>query len=254
MSGHSKWANIKHKKAKADAEKGRTFTKVAREIIVAARQGGGDPEANFKLRMAIEKARSVNMPNDSILRAIKRGVGATEGDQNFEQISYEGYGPGGVAILLDVLTDNRNRAASDIRHIFSRHGGNLGEAGCVSWMFDRQGVISLDLKASNKSEDELMVLAADAGAVDFRVDGDTAEVVTTPEDFERVREHIQAEGLNPVAAEITMVPKTTVTVTGKDARQLLELVEALEEHDDVSQVYANFDIPDEEMERIAEAR
>ncbi|HHY47138.1 MAG TPA: YebC/PmpR family DNA-binding transcriptional regulator [Firmicutes bacterium] len=254
MSGHSKWANIKHKKAKADAEKGKVFTKVAREIIVAARQGGGDPDANFKLRMAIEKARSVNMPNDSIMRAIKRGVGAAEGDQNYEQISYEGYGPGGVAILLDVLTDNRNRAASDIRHIFARHGGNLGEAGCVAWMFDRRGVISIDLKAAKKSEDDLMVLAADAGAIDLKMNGDTAEIVTTPEDFEKVRERMEAEGLKPVEAEITMVPKTTVTVTGKEARQLLELIESLEDHDDVSQVYANFDIPDEEMERIAEAR
>ncbi|HHY98160.1 MAG TPA: YebC/PmpR family DNA-binding transcriptional regulator [Firmicutes bacterium] len=253
MSGHSKWANIKHKKAKADAEKGKIFTKVAREIIVAARQGGGDPEANFKLRMAIEKARSVNMSNDSIMRAIKRGAGASGEDQNYEQLSYEGYGPGGVAIMLDVLTDNKNRSASDIRHIFARHGGNLGESGCVAWLFDRVGVISIDLASSGKTEDELMAHAIEAGALDLKVEDGIAEITTQPDDLNEVCEYLKRNGIPFDKAEITMVPKTTVRTTGKEAQQVLALVEDLEDHDDVSKVYANFDIPDEEMEQLAGA-
>lgn len=251
MSGHSKWANIKHRKAKADAERGRMFTKVAREILVAAREGGPDPEANFRLRMAIERARAVNMPNDSIMRAIKRGAGES-GAETYEEITYEGYGPGGVAIMVEVMTDNRNRAASDVRHIFTRHGGNLGESGCVAWMFRKKGLLVVDLADTKMSEDDLMNLAVEAGAEDFKVDGATVEITTDPADFESVQKFLQDHGVRFTVAELTMVPQTTVRVTGKEARQVLSLTEALEELDDVQQVHANFDIPDEEMEAAAE--
>ncbi|MGE5587330.1 MAG: YebC/PmpR family DNA-binding transcriptional regulator [Clostridia bacterium] len=251
MSGHSKWANIKHRKAKADAERGRMFTKVAREILVAAREGGPDPEANFRLRMAIDRARAVNMPNDSIMRAIKRGAGES-GTETYEEIIYEGYGPGGVAIMVEVMTDNRNRAASDVRHIFTRHGGNLGESGCVAWMFRKKGLLVVDLAEAKVSEDDLMNLAVEAGADDFKVDGATVEITTDPADFENVQKFLKNHGVTFTVAELTWVPQTTVRVTGKDAKQLLSLTEALEELDDVQQVHANFDIPDEEMEAAAE--
>ncbi|MCR4402822.1 MAG: YebC/PmpR family DNA-binding transcriptional regulator [Firmicutes bacterium] len=251
MSGHSKWANIKHRKAKADAERGRMFTKVAREILVAAREGGPDPEANFRLRMAIDRARAVNMPNDSIMRAIKRGAGES-GAETYEEIIYEGYGPGGVAIMVEVMTDNRNRAASDVRHTFTRHGGNLGESGCVAWMFHKKGLLVVDLADVKLSEDDLMNLAVEAGADDFKVDGATVEITTDPSEFENVQKFLRDHGVAFTVAELTWVPKTTVRVTGKDAKQLLSLTEALEELDDVQQVHANFDIPDEEMEAAAE--
>ncbi|MGE5593660.1 MAG: YebC/PmpR family DNA-binding transcriptional regulator [Betaproteobacteria bacterium] len=251
MSGHSKWANIKHRKAKADAERGKMFTKVAREILVAAREGGPDPEANFRLRMAIERARAVNMPNDSIMRAIKRGAGES-GTETYEEIIYEGYGPGGVAIMVEVMTDNRNRAASDIRHIFTRHGGNLGESGCVAWMFRKKGLLVVDLADSKMSEDDLMNLAVEAGAEDFKADGATVEITTDPADFENVQRYLKGHGVAFTVAELTWVPQTTVRVTGKDARQVLTLTEELEDLDDVQQVHANFDIPDEEMEAAAE--
>ena len=250
MSGHSKWANIKHRKAKADAERGRMFTKVAREILVAAREGGPDPEANFRLRMAIERARAVNMPNDSIMRAIKRGAGES-GAETYEEITYEGYGPGGVAIMVEVMTDNRNRAASDVRHIFTRHGGNLGESGCVAWMFRKKGLLVVDLADTKMSEDDLMNLAVEAGAEDFKVDGATVEITTDPADFESVQKFLKDHGVRFTVAELSWVPQTTVRVTGKEARQVLSLTEALEELDDVQQVHANFDIPDEEMEAAA---
>ncbi|NPV52052.1 MAG: YebC/PmpR family DNA-binding transcriptional regulator [Firmicutes bacterium] len=253
MSGHSKWANIKHKKAKADAMRGRVFTRVAREIIVAARQGGGDPEANFRLRMAIQKARDVNMPNESIVRAIKRGTGEGGEGSNYEELTYEGYGPGGVAVLLDVMTDNKNRTASDIRYIFSKHGGNLGEAGCVAWMFEKRGLITMNRSDTSLSEDDLMNYAVEAGAEDFKADEETVEIITNYEDLESVREFLASKGLKLATAEVTMVPKTTIPVSGKEARQVLELVESLEDHDDVQQVYANFDIPEELMEQLAEA-
>jgi len=251
VSGHSKWANIKHRKAKADAERGKMFTKVAREILVAARQGGPDPEANFRLRMAIERARAVNMPNDSIMRAIKRGAGES-GTETYEEIVYEGYGPGGVAIMVEAMTDNRNRAASDIRHIFTRHGGNLGESGCVAWMFRKKGLLVVDLAESKMSEDDLMNLAVEAGAEDLKVDGSTVEITTDPADFEKVQKYLKDHGVAFTVAELTWLPQTTVRVTGKDARQVLSLTEELEDLDDVQQVHANFDIPDEEMEAAAE--
>ncbi|MDI7246597.1 MAG: YebC/PmpR family DNA-binding transcriptional regulator [Bacillota bacterium] len=251
MSGHSKWANIKHRKARADAERGRMFTKVAREVLVAAREGGPDPEANFRLRIAIDRARAVNMPNDSIARAIKRGAGES-GAETYEEIVYEGYGPGGVAIMVEVMTDNRNRAASDVRHTFTRHGGNLGETGCVAWMFRKKGLLVADLADLKMSEDDLMALVVEAGAEDFKSDGSTAEITTAPEEFENVQKFLKEHGVDFTVAELTMVPQTTVRVTGKEARQVLSLTEALEELDDVQQVHANFDIPDEEMEAAAE--
>lgn len=227
------------------------FTKVAREILVAARQGGPDPEANFRLRMAIERARGVNMPNDSIMRAIKRGAGES-GTETYEEIVYEGYGPGGVAIMVEAMTDNRNRAASDIRHIFTRHGGNLGESGCVAWMFRKKGLLVVDLAESKMSEDDLMNLAVEAGAEDLKVDGSTVEITTDPADFEKVQKYLKDYGVAFTVAELTWLPQTTVRVTGKDARQVLSLTEELEDLDDVQQVHANFDIPDEEMEAAAE--
>jgi len=227
------------------------FTKVAREILVAARQGGPDPEANFRLRMAIERARGVNMPNDSIMRAIKRGAGES-GTETYEEIVYEGYGPGGVAIMVEAMTDNRNRAASDIRHIFTRHGGNLGESGCVAWMFRKKGLLVVDLAESKMSEDDLMNLAVEAGAEDLKVDGSTVEITTDPADFEKVQKYLKDHGVAFTVAELTWLPQTTVRVTGKDARQVLSLTEELEDLDDVQQVHANFDIPDEEMEAAAE--
>ncbi len=251
MSGHSKWANVKHRKAKADAERGKVFTKVSREILVAARQGGPDPEANFRLRMAIEKARSVNMPNDNIMRIIKRAAGASEAE-NYEEITYEGYGPGGVAIMVDVMTDNRNRAASDVRHTFAKHGGNLGETGCVAWMFRKTGLLVADMKDQEVTEDDLMALAVEAGAQDYKSDGDTVEITTDPEDFESVRRFMEARRVRFTVAEVTMVPHSTVRVTGKEARQVLNLTEALEDLDDVQQVHANFDIPDDELEAAAQ--
>lgn len=251
MSGHSKWANVKHRKAKADAERGRAFTKVSREILVAAKQGGPDPEANFRLRMAIEKARAVNMPSDNITRIIKRASGEAEAE-NYEEITYEGYGPGGVAIMVDVVTDNKNRAASDVRHTFSKHGGNLGESGCVAWMFRKKGLLVADLRELAMSEDDLMALAVEAGAEDYRSDGDTVEITTDPEDFESVEKFLKGKGVRFTVAEVTMLPQTTVRVAGKEARQVLTLTEALEDLDDVQQVHTNFDIPDEELEAAAE--
>lgn len=253
VSGHSKWANVKHRKAKADATKGRVFTKVARELIVAAREGGGDPEANSRLRIAMQKAREANMPHDSIMRAIKRGAGGDDDAARYQELTYEGYGPGGVAILVDVMTDNKNRTASDIRYIFSKHGGNMGEAGCVAWMFEKKGLLSIDRKAGHVDEDEAMGYALEAGAEDFKVDEDSTEIITNYEDFEDVRRFLEGKGLPFSVAEITMVPKSTVQLSGKEARQVLQLVEALEDHDDVQQVHANFDIPEEVMEEIAGA-
>lgn len=251
VSGHSKWANIRHKKAKVDATRGKIFTKVAREIIVAARQGGGDPEANFRLRMAIQKARSVNMPNDSIMRAIKRGIGESGEANAYEELTYEGYGPGGVALLLEVMTDNKNRAASDIRYLFSKHGGSLGEAGCVAWMFERRGLLAVDKERLGMSEDDLMALAVEAGAEDFKVEDGSVEITTAYEDFEHVREFLESKGVEFTVAELSMIPKTTVEVTGKTAQQVLALIEDLEELDDVQEVYANFDIPEGTLEEAS---
>lgn len=247
MSGHSKWAQIKHKKAKTDLERGKAFSKLIRLITVAARQGGGNPENNPRLRLAIQKAREMNMPQENIEKAIKKGTGELEGVA-YEEIIYEGYGPGGVAIMVEATTDNRNRTTAEIRHLFSKHGGNLGETGCVSWVFERKGLISFE--KGKVDEEEVMAVAIDAGAEDIRSTETTIDVITAPEDFDRVKEAIERSGLQYAVAQVTMVPKTTVSVEGKQAQQVLSLIEALEDHDDVQEVYANFDIADELLESL----
>lgn len=250
MAGHSKWANIKHKKAREDARRGKIFTKLIREITVAARDGGGDPSSNPRLRTAIERARAENMPGENIERAIKRGTGEA-GGVNYEEYTYEGYGPGGVAILVEVLTDNKNRTVSEVRHIFSKYGGSLGESGCVSWVFEKKGLFTFSF--DEVDEDYLMEAAIEAGAEDVKsVPEDRLyEVYTDPSSFHLVKEIFDTRGLKYTLAEITMVPKTTIKVTGSDAEKVLKLVEALEENDDVQHAYANFDIPSEEMERLS---
>lgn len=245
MSGHSKWANIKHKKAKVDAQRGKLYTKIAKEIIMAAKQGGGDAEANFALRMAIDKARAANLPNENINRAVQRGVGAQDGD-NYESFSYEGYGPGGVAVIVDLLSDNRNRTASDIRHLFSKNGGNMGETGCVSYMFDRKGVILIDREEETRSEDDLLLLVLEAGAEDLQTEEDSFQVITAPDELEAVRRFLQQQGVKMESAELSMLPQTMVAVEGEAAEKALKLLNALEEHDDVQNVYTNADIEDEE--------
>ncbi len=244
MSGHSKWAGIKHKKAKVDAQRGRVFTKVIREITVAARVGGGDPIGNPRLRLAVEKAKSVNMPQDNIQRAIQKGTGELPG-VSYEEYVYEGYGPGGVAVLVEVLTDNKNRTAAEIRKIFTKNGGNLGEAGCVAWMFEKKGLIQVE--AASIDEDQLFSVALEAGAEDVRRSENLFEVITTPKDLERVKEFLTNEKIEMATGEITMLPQTTVKLEGRQAQQTLQLMEELEEHDDVQNAYANFDIPEEIM-------
>ncbi|MEW5932189.1 MAG: YebC/PmpR family DNA-binding transcriptional regulator [Bacillota bacterium] len=248
MSGHSKWANIKHTKAKKDAERGNLFSKLAREIIVAARQGGGNPEANSRLRLAIERAREANMPADNIARLIKRGTGELEG-VTYEELTYEGYGPGGVAIMVEAVTDNRNRTTGELRYIFSRHGGSLGETGCVNWMFRRRGYISLDRRVGD--EDTVLGVALEAGAEDFQSDEESYEVITAPEDLERVKAALEEKGLRAEVAEVTMIPQSTVRVSGKEAEQVLRLMDALSDHDDVQRVFSNFDMAADEMRRLA---
>ncbi|MBC7339970.1 MAG: YebC/PmpR family DNA-binding transcriptional regulator [Firmicutes bacterium] len=248
MSGHSKWANIKHTKAKKDAERGNLFSKLAREIIVAARQGGGNPEANSRLRLAIERAREANMPADNIARLIKRGTGELEG-VTYEELTYEGYGPGGVAIMVEAVTDNRNRTTGELRYIFSKHGGSLGETGCVNWMFRRRGYISLDRRAGD--EDTVLGVALEAGAEDFQSDEESYEVITAPEDLERVKAALEEKGLRAEVAEVTMIPQSTVRVAGKEAEQVLRLMDALSDHDDVQRVFSNFDMAADEMRRLA---
>lgn len=250
MSGHSKWHSIKHKKAAVDAKRGKVFTKLIKEITVAARIGGGDLNANPRLRTAVAAARAQSMPKDNIDRAIKKGTGELGGVQ-LEEIVYEGYGPSGVAIMLDTLTDNRNRLVSELRFIFSKHGGNLGEAGCVAWMFKKRGVISIDKHAAD--EDQLMEIALDAGADDISADANSFQVMTPPDKFAAVREAIEKAGIAAVNAELTMIPETTVPLSGHTAEQVLKLLEALEEHDDVQGVSANFDISEQEMEQLAAA-
>ncbi|HET7559663.1 MAG TPA: YebC/PmpR family DNA-binding transcriptional regulator [Limnochordia bacterium] len=239
MSGHSKWNNIKRKKEKEDARRGAAFTKVARLITVAARAGGGDPDANFRLRLAIDKARAVNMPFDNIERAIKRGSGEAGGD-NYDEVVYEGYGPGGVAVLLDIMTDNRNRTASDVRHLFSKYGGNMGEAGCVAWMFEQKGVLWLEPEQAGDL-DELMLQALEAGAEDVSDTGDGVEIVTAPGDFAAVKDALEQAGYAFAEASVTMRPKSTVPVEESDAERLMVLLEAFEEHDDIQDVYTNGD-------------
>jgi len=243
MSGHSKWSTIKHKKGAADAKRGKIFTKLIKEITVAARMGGGDPQANPRLRSAIAEAKAENMPKDNIERAIKKGTGELEGAA-YEETNYEGYGPGGVAVLVNVLTDNRNRAASEVRYIFSKNGGSLGEAGCVAWMFDKKGLVVFN--KGDLSEEEIMEVALEAGAEDVRDQGDQYEVITSLEDFEAVKTAFDEHSMAYELAEVTMLPQSTVDVTEeKQAQQVLKLMDSLEDCDDVQNAYANFDIPDE---------
>src|SRR6266571_1930030 len=248
MSGHSKWASIKHKKAVVDARRGKTFTKLIRELTSAARMGGGDPDANPRLRTAVTTAKNSNMPSDTIQRAIKKGTGELPGEV-YEEVFYEGYGAGGVAILVDVLTDNKNRTVAEIRHVFSKHGGSLGESGCVAWMFGRKGLITLS--TSQIEEDDLLEIVLEAGGDDVKVEAETYEIVTAPEAFEDVRSALEHKGLTLDVAEVTMLPQNTVPVEGKQAEQVLRLMEALDDQDDVRKAHANFDISDEVMAALA---
>jgi YebC/PmpR family DNA-binding regulatory protein len=248
MSGHSKWSSIKHKKALVDARRGKAFTKLIRELTSAAKAGGGSPEMNPRLRTAVAAAKNANMPADTIQRAIKKGTGELPGEV-YEEVTYEGYGAGGVAVLVDVLTDNRNRTVAEIRHLFSKHGGNLGENGCVAWMFGRTGLITLDV--SQLQEDALLELVLEAGGDDVRIEDDVYEIRTTPEAFEDVRVALEERRLTFGVAEITMLPQNTVPVEGKQAEQVVRLMEALDDHDDVRKAYANFDIPDAVLAELA---
>ncbi len=245
MSGHSKWHNIKIKKSKTDQQRGKLFSKLAREIIIAARAGGGDPAGNVRLRAAIDRAREASMPNDNIQRAILRGTGGGEG-VSYEEVTYEGMAPGGVAVLVLVQTDNRNRTASEIRNIFTKADGSLGAS--VGWLFEKKGLIAI--KKSVASEDEVLSKAIDAGAEDMRVTSDEYEITVAPEEFTKVKQALEAAGYRLSSADITLVPKSTVPLAGKDAQRVLRLLEALEDHDDVQHVYANFDIPDEVLEQV----
>jgi YebC/PmpR family DNA-binding regulatory protein len=244
MSGHSKWHSIKHKKGAIDAKRGRMFTKLIKEITIAARIGGGDAEGNPRLRKAIGDAKEVNMPADNIKRAIQKGTGELEGGQ-LDELQYEGYAPGGVAMIVDVVTDNRNRTVSEIRHVFSKNGGNMGESGSVAWMFSKKGYIAIE-KAKG-DEETLMTLAIDAGADDFTSDESNYEIYTSPEAFEKVLTAVKAKGIQPIASEVSMIPQNYIKVEGKTAQQVVKLMEALDEHDDVQHVYANFDIEESEL-------
>lgn len=248
MSGHSKWATIKRKKEVTDSKRANAFTKVTREIIVAAKSGGGDQEHNFRLRLAVLKAKEVNMPNDNIQRAVKRGTGESADAAQYEEVFYEGYGAGGVAILVQGLTDNRNRTASEMRYIFSRHNGNLGEAGCVGWIFTSKGLIVVDAASSGKSEDEMFELAIEAGAEELKSAEEIYEIYTDPGQLEAVRKYLDVKKIPLKTVAVTMIPQNMVEVTGEQAQQVIRLVDALEENDDVQNVYGNFEIPDAEME------
>jgi YebC/PmpR family DNA-binding regulatory protein len=249
MSGHSKWATIKHKKGVADARRGKLFTKLIKEIAVAARMGGGDPASNARLRSAIADAKAENMPADNIKRAIQRGTGELPGVQ-YEEVVYEGYGPNGVAMMLEITTDNRNRTLADIRHILSKHGGNLGETGCVTWMFNKRGYIVVE--KSKISEEPLLELVTEAGAEDMKDDGEHWEIFSAPENFPQVVDALNKAGAAPSVAEISMVPQTYVKLSGKSAGQMLRLMEELDEHDDVQHVYANFDIEAAELQSLTQ--
>ena len=247
MAGHSKWSNIKHRKGKEDARRGQLFTKLARQITIAAREGGGDPQSNFRLRLAIDRARGSNMPYDNIERAIKRGTGELEGDR-LEEVIYEGYGPAGMAVMLEALTDNRYRTASDLRHLFSKHGGNLGESGCVAWMFEKKGRLVIDKEAASVDEEALMLEAIESGAEDIEVEDNYIEIITAPGDFQAVKESLEASGYVFDDAEVTMIPTNTVEVPADKAAQAIRLLEALEDLDDIQQVYANGDFDEEAIE------
>src|SRR5215210_5432361 len=246
MSGHSKWHTIKHKKGALDAKRGKIFTKLIKEITVAARTGGtGDIDANARLRKAVNDAKAQNMPNDTIDKAIKRGTGELEG-VTYEELTYEGYGIGGVAVLVETMTDNRNRTVAELRHLFSKNGGNLGESGSVAWIFDKKGYIVVDKNA--KPEDELFEIALESGADDMQDEGDVFEIYTAPENFDAVNDALKATGIEPQAAEISLIPQNYIHLEGADAKQMLKLYDALDDHDDVQKVYANFDIDESEME------
>ena len=241
MSGHSKWSTIKRKKAKVDAQRGKVFTRLAKEIILAARQGGKDPEGNVRLKTAIQKAKEANIPNDNINRAILKGAGEL-GSANYEEFNYEGYGPGGVAVMLEIMTDNRNRVAGDIRHLFSKNGGSLGESGCVSWMFQEKGLIVIEKAQCSLDEDEVMLLALEAGAEDFKSDEESYEITTAPDDYAAVVAALEPSGISLAYGEITKIPLNTVQLTGSEEEQMLKLMDALEDHDDVQNVYSNFEM------------
>ncbi|RLB00436.1 MAG: YebC/PmpR family DNA-binding transcriptional regulator [Deltaproteobacteria bacterium] len=247
MSGHNKWSSIKHKKGALDAKRGKIFSKLIKEITVAARLGGGDPEANARLRNAIAAAKAQNMPKDNIERAIKKGTGELSGT-SYEESTYEGYGPGGVAVLVNVLTDNKNRAVADIRHVFSRYNGNLGETGCVMWMFEKKGYAEIDKGVVD--EDDLYEVALNAGAQDITDQDDTFEILTDPDDLEKLRLALEEKGIKYNILEVSMIPKNTVKISGKTAEQTLKLLEALEDLEDVQAVYSNFDIDDEEIAQM----
>ena len=250
MSGHSRWAQIKRKKGKTDVQRGKLFSKILREITVAAKSGGGDPKANMRLKAAIESAKEANMPQDNIKRAVQKGTGELPGE-SYEEISYEGYAPGGVAVLVQVLTDNRNRTGPEIRHVFEKFGGNMGSSGAVAWMFERQGIIQVD--ASKIDEDDLLGKALDAGATDMRRAEKAFEIITAPAEMDAVRDALNRARVPVLEGQVNFVPQSTVRVEGKDATSVVRLIEALEELDDVQSVYANYDIPDEVLEAISAA-
>lgn len=239
MSGHSKWHNRVHRKSRQDAKRGVIFSKMGKEILIAARAGGGDPVANQRLRLAVEKAREAGVPADNIRRAIERGVGGGEGT-SFDELTYEGYGPSGVAVLVEAQTDNRNRTTGDVRHLFAKHGGNLGETGCVAWMFEKKGVLVIDREDSALTEERVLELALDAGAEDVRTDDEAFVLITAPEAFEDVRARLAGQDLRFAVAELTMEPKSTVSLAGEDVERMARLVELLEELDDVSAVHTNY--------------
>ncbi len=247
MSGHNKWASIKHKKAATDSKRGKVFTKIIREIVVSAKESGGNPENNARLRKAISDAREANMPQDNIKKAIQRGTGEIPGVM-YEEITYEGYGPAGVALIVETTTDNKNRTSAEIRKIFSKHSGNMGESGCVGWMFSRKGYITINKNASD--EDTVMTLALDSGADDFSVEDEVYEIYTKPEDLENVKNALSAKNIEIATSEISMLPQTYVKLTGDDAQHMLKLMDELEEYDDVKNVFSNFDISKEDMEKF----
>lgn len=251
MSGHSRWATIKHKKGAADARRGKVFTKLIKEITIAARAGGGDPDGNPRLRSAITAAKAENMPADNIKRAIQKGTGELPG-ATFEEVVYEGYGPGGVAMMVEVTTDNRNRTLSEIRHTFSKHGGNLGASGSVSWLFHKKGYVVVE--KGKTDEDMLLNLVTEAGAEDMREDGSNWEIISPPDKFPQVTEQLKSANITPAAAEVSMVPQSYVKLSGKHAEQLLRLMEELEDHEDVQHVYSNFDIEEAEIQALTQAK